>query len=266
MDVRWVVDNFNSWAELVRVLAKLHSVDYKKIGLEKYGKDSGYYKRQAKSLVKVHDMQAKSIDHRTGVPVGPMPRFYEVSDYLANAYCPDEACIVHGDYKMDNVMFHKTEPRIIGILDWELSTIGNPRADLINMTQLFRHSTKPAEVDERPLNVILKEAEENYITKINDFRYEGIQSQQELVELYCKLTNRAYPLSGFEYASVFGLFRNSIIYHGIAARYANGQATSTYAKQVAVFAPGTILLAATIMDRAKKSEQNVVDSKLQSKL
>jgi aminoglycoside phosphotransferase (APT) family kinase protein len=120
----------NSWLSAVRALGALSSLDPKDLGLENFGSHKPYFPRQIKALSKVTFAQAAVKDIDTGKPVGEIPGWYElIAWYERNL--PDErktggVRIVHGDYKLDNLIFHPTENRVIGILDWELSTLGSP--------------------------------------------------------------------------------------------------------------------------------------------
>jgi aminoglycoside phosphotransferase (APT) family kinase protein len=119
----------HSWLSAVRALAALSSLDPKDIGLENFGSHKPYFPRQIKSLSKVSLAQAAVKDVDTGKPVGEIPGWAVlVAWYERNL--PDErktgVRIVHGDYKLDNLIFHPTENRVIGILDWELCTLGSP--------------------------------------------------------------------------------------------------------------------------------------------
>lgn len=82
----------------------MHSVDFKAIGLEGYGRDSGFYARQMKSLRKVSDAQAAVVDEETGEAVGPIPRLDELYAWFKRNEVKDQATIVHGDYKIDNLV------------------------------------------------------------------------------------------------------------------------------------------------------------------
>ena len=120
----------NSWLSAVRALGALSSLDPKDLGLENFGSHKPYFPRQIKALSKVTHAQAAVKDIDTGKPVGEIPGWNElIAWYERNL--PDErksgsVRIVHGDYKLDNLIFHPTENRVIGILDWELSTLGSP--------------------------------------------------------------------------------------------------------------------------------------------
>lgn len=107
------------WRDAVQTLARLHAVDHTKVGLERFGKPAGFYKRQIQTWVTICDKQAKAVDVETEEPVGMLPHFEETVKFFQNERLQpqDRATLVHGDYKIDNLVFHKTEPRLIGILE-----------------------------------------------------------------------------------------------------------------------------------------------------
>jgi aminoglycoside phosphotransferase (APT) family kinase protein len=117
-------DRRQIWLALIDVLARIHNVEYHQVGLEKYGRNSDYFKRQTKSLTKVSQAQL-AVD----VSVPNIPKFNELVNTLNNCRPNDASSIVHGDFKMDNCIFHPTEPRVIAVIDWELSTIGKIMID-----------------------------------------------------------------------------------------------------------------------------------------
>jgi aminoglycoside phosphotransferase (APT) family kinase protein len=115
--------------DAIRALAVLGSLDPKELGLSDFGPTTDYFPRQIKSLGRVSAAQATVTDVETKKPVGEIPYFNEMISWYKK-HLPDEkkmgSRIVHGDYKLDNLIFHPTENKVIGILDWELCTLGNP--------------------------------------------------------------------------------------------------------------------------------------------
>lgn len=108
------------WRNAICTLAKLHCVDSASVGLSDFGKSSGFYNRQIKTLSTIAAAQAQVIDAETKVPVGKIPHFDKMVAFFSNpvAQPKDRSTLVHGDYKIDNLVFHKTEPRVIGILEY----------------------------------------------------------------------------------------------------------------------------------------------------
>lgn len=107
------------WADAVRTLAKLHRIDPRSVGLENFGKPSGFYTRQVTTWRSICDAQAAVRDVETREAVGPLPHFPELMQFFADEgqQPADRGSLIHGDFKIDNLVFHKTEPRVIGILE-----------------------------------------------------------------------------------------------------------------------------------------------------
>jgi aminoglycoside phosphotransferase (APT) family kinase protein len=107
------------WHDAVRTLAKLHRLDPKSIGLETYGKPTGFYDRQIKTFTALGEAQGKTKDVKSGEEVGDVPRMTELVQFFGNkkGQPKDRGVPIHGDYKIDNLVYHKTEPRVVGILE-----------------------------------------------------------------------------------------------------------------------------------------------------
>lgn len=107
------------WSDAIKTLAKFHSIDPQEIGLERYGKTGGYYNRQIQTWEAICAMQQKVVDSTTRKPLGKLPYVDECLQMFKNQRVQpkDRMSLVHGDFRIDNLVFHKTEPRVIGILE-----------------------------------------------------------------------------------------------------------------------------------------------------
>ncbi|KAL1678289.1 kinase-like domain-containing protein [Schizophyllum commune] len=226
-------DRKEIWLSAVRTLAALSSLDITAVGLSSFGPHTPYYPRQIKSLAKVSLAQAAAVDVDTKDPVGKIPHFDEIVQWYAT-HLPDETKtglrITHGDYKLDNLVFHPTENRVIGILDWELCTLGSPLPDFANLTSPWTADASKY--------IPLPEAQQNPLLTSLDADPQGAPITIEEVEReYCRLTGFPYPIRELVFARSFHLFKYAVIAQGIAARFARRQASSEKAAASAVLFP-----------------------------
>ena len=108
------------WKDAVRTLAKLHRVNPASMGLFTFGKPAGFYDRQIVTFRTISESQGRVQDAETRKPVGAIPRMDEMLEFFSNHRTrpADKGAIIHGDYKIDNLVYHETEPRVIGILEY----------------------------------------------------------------------------------------------------------------------------------------------------
>ncbi len=177
--------------ELNATLAKLHKVDYRAVGLEDYGRPTGYFERQLSRWIKQY----------RGAETETIPAMEAlIADLPARLPANEETSIAHGDYRLENVMFHPTEPRLIAVLDWELSTIGHPLAD-IGYNAFMWHSTS---VSWGTLQGV-------------DFATSGIPTEADYVAAYCRRTGRD-TIPDWNFYLAFAVFRLASISQGVYAR------------------------------------------------
>ncbi|OQV03597.1 hypothetical protein CLAIMM_08619 [Cladophialophora immunda] len=209
------------WCSAVEALAKLHRVDFRSIGLQNFGKSGGFYNRQIVTFQNLAESQAKAPDRHTGQHIGEVPHLQEMVSFFANPrHQPkDRSTLVHGDYKIDNLVFHKSEPRVIGILDWELATLGHPLSDFTNLTQPFLTAQSHTYVGFNQDCI-----------KFKPGATPGLPTRKQCVDWYSDMTGLDLT-SELAWGDTFGAFRLAVVMQGIAARYALGQSGSAMAKE-----------------------------------
>jgi aminoglycoside phosphotransferase (APT) family kinase protein len=191
------------YREMNRVIAALHRVDPAAVGLADYGKPGNYLARQI-------DRWSRQYRASETERIEAMDRLIEWLP--ANVPSGEETSIVHGDYRIDNVVFHPGEPRILAVLDWELSTLGHPLADFAYHCMTWR---MPEGAHARGLVGV-------------DFAALGIPTEREYVAMYCKATGRD-RIDHFEYYVAYNMFRLAAILQGVMARALQGNAASAEA-------------------------------------
>ncbi|CAG8510487.1 23941_t:CDS:2 [Cetraspora pellucida] len=220
---------YDDWYSAIYTLVKLHSVDYKSIGLENYGNPSGFYSRQIHSLFKVSEAQAATIDDENN-KVGSLPRLNDMIQWFKNNEISDDTSIIHGDFKVD---YYLEFINWIVFRNWELSTIGHPLSDLANLL----------------MNFFTKEIPGSPLIGLRDVKNLPIPST-ELIQAYCEKSGRQYPIPRFEFAIAFSFFRTAVILQGIAARIARKQASSAKAHTYAKLFKNVALMGLEIIDQS----------------
>ena len=188
--------------EMNRVIAALHSVDVAKVGLEDFGKPGNYFARQISRWSKQYQLsETEKIDE--------MDRL--IAWLPAHIPAGDETTIVHGDYRLDNMIFARDEPRVLAVLDWELSTLGHPLAD-------FSYHCMSWHIQPGAFRGIAG----------LDLAALGIPDEQAYIRRYCERTGRT-DIGNWDFYLAYNCFRLAGILQGIVKRALDGTASSPQA-------------------------------------
>jgi aminoglycoside phosphotransferase (APT) family kinase protein len=208
---------------MCKILADLHSVDIEKIGLSDFGKPGNYFARQTDRWVKQYRISRLKED----IVMEKVIIFLENNLPLDD----EQISLVHGDYRLDNMIFDNNHPKIIGLLDWELSTLGHPLADLAYQCMQWR---LPYQGGMRGLNGLNR-------TEL------GIPLEEEYVEKYCEIRGIS-KIDNWNFYLVFSFFRLAAILEGVVMRAREGNASNPErAKKMSVAIPVLINMAAQLI-------------------
>ena len=179
----------------------LHNLDYRKVGLADFGKTTDYMARQIHRWSKTYVVSETS----------KIPAMDKLNAWLPEHIpASDEVCVIHGDYRMDNVILHPIEPRVVAVLDWELSTLGHPLGDFVYHMAAWLIPV----VDERVSSL-----------EGLDLKAMGIPTEEEYIKRYCDLTGRK-EIEHLDFYRAYTAWRLAAIYQGIIKRVQDGTAAS----------------------------------------
>ncbi len=212
-----------------KALVALHSVDIEAVGLSSYGKMGNYFARQLERWLAQYKASELQV----------IPAMDKLGQWL-EAHLPEDdgrVCLVHGDYRLDNIMFAKDKPEIIAILDWELSTLGHPFADLAYQCMGLRMPQGLGSIDG------LKGIDRNSL---------GIPTEAEYVAKYCQRMN-IDSIDNWSFYLCFSFFRLAAIVQGVAKRASQGNASNANADKVGAFVEPLALMALEIIAQEHKA-------------
>ena len=213
------------YAAMARTLAALHGADWQGLGLSDFGKPADYVRRQLQRWRRQFE-SSKTHD---------IPAMDKLMAWLdANVPAGDEIAIVHGDYRLENLVFDQREPRIIAVLDWELSTLGHPLADLAHNCMPYAFpSSMTALGGIADLDIVAL----------------GIPEEAAYIEAYCTRAGRS-GIADWPFFKAFALFRTTAILQGVYARAQQKNAASADALKVGALAAPVAEIGWKIASRA----------------
>jgi aminoglycoside phosphotransferase (APT) family kinase protein len=196
---------FAIWEELNRVIALLHTIDYEKIGLADFGRPGNYIARQVARWTKQYQASETEKVEAMDNLIAWLPK---------NIPPETGTTVVHGDFRLDNAIYHPTEPRILAVLDWELSTLGDPLAD-------FAYHCMSWHIPPGQFRGIAG----------LDLEALGIPGEEAYIEMYCRRVKRqSIDPSHWDFYLAYNLFRIAAILQGILKRVVDGTAASAHAR------------------------------------
>tara|TARA_R110000751_G_scaffold64532_2_gene132541 strand:+ start:768 stop:1817 length:1050 start_codon:yes stop_codon:yes gene_type:complete len=213
-------------------LVALHSVDINAVGLEDYGKAGNYFERQFgrwTSQYRSTELQEiKAMD--------------QLMLWLENHLPEDDGkvCLVHGDFRLDNMMFAKDKPEVIAVLDWELSTLGHPYSDLAYQCMQLRMPQGMGTIDG------LKGVDRESL---------GIPTEEQYVADYCKRMG-IEQIENWSFYLAFSFFRLAAIVQGVAKRASEGNASNEHANKVGAFVEPLAQMALSIIEQSSNSAES----------
>lgn len=188
------------YGDMNRVVAALHRLDPGAVGLGDFGKPSGFFERQVGRWTRQY--RASQTE--------PIPAMDHLIEWLpSHIPATQETRIFHGDLRLDNMIFHPTQPRILAVLDWELSTLGHPLAD-------FAYHALPWRLTSEQFRGMAEK----------DIASLGIPSEKDYLRKYCAATGREVNLAEYEFCVAYSMFRLAAILQGILKRSLDGTASS----------------------------------------
>lgn len=206
-------------------LAALHRIDYAGLGLSDFGRPGNYFARQIARWSKQYLQDSDA---------GRDENMDQLLEWLpGNIPVDDQTSIAHGDFRCDNMIFHPREPRILAVLDWELSTLGHPLADFAYHAIMYR----------MPPNIVAG-------LKGVDLKTMNIPTESDYLAAYCARTGRS-SIPHYDFYIAFNLFRLAAIFHGIRGRVLRGTAASTHAKERAASFPILARMARDCVDACR---------------
>ncbi|XP_061050651.1 acyl-CoA dehydrogenase family member 11 [Eubalaena glacialis] len=197
------------YVAIIETLAQLHSLNIQSLQLEGYGRGAGYCKRQVSTWTKQYQAAAHQ----------DIPAMNQLSDWLMKNL-PDndnEENLIHGDFKLDNIVFHPKESRVVAVLDWELSTIGHPLSDLAHLSMFYFWPRTIPLLSQSP------HLQENT----------GIPSMEELISIYCRCKGINSNLPNWNFFLALSYFKIAGIAQGVYSRYLLGNNASESSFQFA---------------------------------